>query len=33
MTAEAFEAACEELFSESSEVGCDDNWLKRFGFA
>jgi hypothetical protein len=33
MTAEEWEAACEELFSESSEVGCDESWLKKFGFA
>ena len=33
MTAEEWEAACEELRSGSPEVGCDESWLKRFGFA
>jgi hypothetical protein len=33
MTAEEWEAACEEVFSESAEVGCDEGCLNRFGFA
>jgi hypothetical protein len=33
MTAEEWEGVCAELFNESSEGRCDENWLEKFGFA